>query len=191
MPTTRSGLMYGMESERPATMTALDVVAHAGNVLGQGKQEAGKMRKHWVYSAADRSLVVVSIRKNQWGLVLVHADGRVQQGQFVGRHKFHHQHSAFDGTHFYWDVWHAPRSCFMIGKSVAPYWTAVEPALDFTGWYRRYWRYRHGVGAEAVFDVSSVCGLTAGGGVGVMHDLSGLEWKRLAPPAGYPDARAQ
>lgn len=99
MPTTRSGLRYGTTETND--ISVFDLVTNVGNVLGQEKQEAGKMRKHWVYSSGGKCLVVVSIRKNMWGLVLVHENGRVEKGQYVGRHGFHHQHSSFDGKHFH------------------------------------------------------------------------------------------
>lgn len=58
----------------------------------------------------------------------------------------------------------------MLGKSIAPYWTAVEPVQELTGHYRKYWG-------------------MAGGAVGVMYDLSEIEWEKMAPPEGYPDAQ--
>lgn len=167
MPVTRSGRMYGKDDARPSAMTADEVVQHVNSVLGQQKQEKGATRKHWIYSAAGKRLVVVKIWKNRWGLILVHEDGRVQQGQYMGRHKFHHQHSSFDGTHFHWDVYYPATWSFMLGKSIAPYWTAVEPVGEFDGWHRRYWG-------------------MAGGAIGVMFNLSGITWKQMAPPAEYP-----
>lgn len=102
-----------------------------------------------------------------WGLVLVHENGRVQKGQYVRHHKFHHQHSAFDGRHFYWDVYYPKTWDFMLGKSFAPYWTAIQPVQKFDGWHRKFWG-------------------MAGGGIGVMYDLSQIEWAPLAPPERYP-----
>ena len=192
--TTRSGRVYGVEAKRADAMSVDEVIGHVGAVLGAGEQEKGKMRRHWVYSAEGKSLIQVSISKNCWGLVLVHEDGRVEQGQYVKRHNLHHQHSAFDGVNFYWDacvVGHG-RFEFMLGKSIAPYFTAVEPVQRFDGWHRRFWRHQGGVGADAVSDVTPVCDLSyggqtvAGGAVGVMYDLSGVTWKQLPPPAGYP-----
>ena len=165
---TRSGQIYGKDDrERYNVWNGRDVVEHVGRVLGVTKQEAGKQRRHWVYSAKGKCLLVVSISKNMWGLVLVHENGRVQQGQYVLRHKFHPQHSAFDGRHFYWDVYYPKTWDFMLGKSFAPYWTAIQPVQKFDGWHRKYWG-------------------MAGGGIGVMYDLSQIKWAPLAPPEGYP-----
>ena len=144
-----------------------DVVEHVGRVLGVTKQEAKKRDRHWVYSAEGKCLLVVSIGKNMWGLVLVHENGRVQQGQYLFRHKFHHQHSAFDGLYFYWNVYYPKTWDFMLGKSFAPYWTSIQTVQKFDGWHRKYWG-------------------MAGGGIGVMYDLSQIKWAPLAPPKGYP-----
>lgn len=176
---TRSGVVYGKDDRkaynvvRPGYIESWspdDVVSHVGRVLGGYKQDPGKQRRHWVYSAEGKSLVVVSIRKNMWGLVLVHENGRVQKGQYVRHHKFHHQHSAFDGRHFYWDVYYPATWTFLLGKSFAPYWTAIHPVEDMDGWHRKYW----GMASMAA---------------GIMYDLSEIEWTPLAPPPGYPKFR--
>lgn len=58
-------------------------------------------------------------------------------------------------------------SKFLLGKSIAPYWTAVHPVQKFDGWHRKYW------GME-------------GGAVGIMYDMSQIEWAPMPPPEDYP-----
>lgn len=135
------------------------------------KQVKGQERKHYVYFANGKALVLVSLfKKNRWGLVLVDEAGGVHQGQYV-KHRIHPYRSGFDGKYFYWDAY--INNFFVIGKSVAPYFTAVEPTRWADGW---------GVDPSTGKRGHNGWGEKAGGSHGVMWDLTSLKWQRVKPP---------
>jgi hypothetical protein len=166
--------MVKTRSQNMAEATPIQVLE---KLVPLDQQVKGKERKHYVYFAEGNALVLVSLfKRSKWGLVLIDKTGKVHQGQYV-KHKIHPRECGFDGTHFYWDAY--IDYFFVIGKSIAPYFTAVEP----TQWTDGYG-----------FDpVTGKPGHNGWGGVGkaggahdVMYDLTSLTWDRI--PAPYPGA---
>jgi hypothetical protein len=134
-----------------------------------GDRVKGNERKHHVYFADGKALVLVSIKKNKWGLVLVDEKGQLHQGQYV-KHRLYPHRSGFDGDHFYWEAY--IEHFFVLGKSVPPYFTSVEPTRWNDGW-----------GFDATPPHGRAghkgWGSKAGGAHGVMYDLSHLAWKQV------------
>ena len=136
-----------------------------------GDRIKGNERKHYVYFADGKAVVLISLfKKKQWGLVLVDEHGRCHQGQYV-RHKIYPHRCGYDGEHFYWEGF--IDHFFVIGKSVPPYFTPVEPTQWNDGWgfdRNSGKRGHHG------------WGIKAGGAHEVMHDLTHLSWKPIRAP---------
>lgn len=126
------------------------------------RQDPAKRRKHFVYTAEGKNLVLVSIAKTTWGLVLIDGDA-ITVGQYVKRYRMYPRKSVFDGEHFFWEGLHGPSCLFTAGKSLAPYWTTVKPPEQGFGMLFRGWR-------------------AAGGALDVMWDLSELAWTEVPPP---------
>jgi len=138
-------------------------------------QVENQKRKHWVFWANDRTVVLVRVAKNKWGLVLIDDKGHVIVGQYV-KHKIHPHNCGFDGYYFYWDAyidW-----MFVTGKSIAPYFTTVEKPTFVDG---------YGFEQESGRCVGrNGWGQLSGGAHGHMYDLSSLHFERLPPPSNYP-----
>lgn len=144
-----------------ATASTQDVMER---LVPPDRQVKGNERKHFVYYAEGKTLVLVGISKNKWGLILVDEQGNVKKGQYVARHRVSPHRCKFDGTHFYWFAFMAHEGyLFARGKSVAPYFSVVEPVIWADGWHVKDW---HG----------------AGGAHDIMYDLSSIPFQRVAPP---------
>jgi len=139
------------------------------------RQVKGQERKHWVYWANGQTLILVRVAKNKWGLVLVDDKGTVTKGQYV-KYKIHPHKCGFDGRYFYWDAyidW-----MFVTGKSIAPYFTAVEEPTFVDGW---------GVDSLTGRSVGrNGWAQRSGGAHGHMYDLTSLRFEQLRPPPDYP-----
>lgn len=160
MPITRS--------KAAANLTPQEAVE---KLVSEEDQDKGQVRKHYVYFAQNKTLILVSIfNKRRWGLILIDEKGKVHQGQYV-KQKIHPHKCGFDGEFFYWDAY--IDNFFVIGKSRPPYFTAVEPLQWNNGW-----------GFDAVTGKAGHKGWQehAGGVHEIMWDLSSLEWERIKAP---------
>lgn len=126
-------------------------------------QKHTKRRKHFAFYSNNKTLVLVSISKTEWGLVLIDEHGQPTIGQFVRHKKVLPHCCAFDGEFFYWEMYEPHTYSFICGKSIAPFFTAVEPVVVEGGWTRRSWPF-------------------AGGAHDIMWDLTSIRFKPLRAP---------
>lgn len=161
------------QARKAAMATARTTLEH---LVPPDQQVKGRERKHWVYWAEDHALVLVRAAKNKWGLVLIDDKGAVAMGQYV-KHRIHPHRCGFDGRHFYWDGYLGQSWDFIKAKSIAPYFTAVEPPTIVDG---------HGFDAEGHSIGRNGWAQMAGGAHECMYDLTTLQFERLPPPPGYP-----
>jgi hypothetical protein len=133
----------------------------------------GNERKHYVYFAKGKALVLVSLRKrNKWGLIMIDECGKMHKGQYV-KHRIHPHESGFDGTYFYWSGY--IDNLFANGKSIPPYFSVVEPVQWTDGW-----GFDPKTGKPSCDN-----GWGRGGAHGIMWDLTNIKFQPLPPPADY------
>jgi hypothetical protein len=138
-------------------------------------------KKHTIYTVDGNTLVLVHIKKSLWGLCTISKDGKVVQGQCL-KGKMYPNGSWFDGVHYHW-MYHDIKSHDVIcGKSMAPYFTAVQPVEKILSW-----SHSDSLGPNSKPTNHTKNYQKMGTTTQEMYDLSSMVWERIAPPEGYPN----
>lgn len=146
----------------------LETTQNLANIVDPEQQNIGNMRSHWIYTVDNKTLILVSISNDKWGLILMDEYG-TKQGQYINKHKIYPKNCIFDGVYFYWYMYNDRTYDYIQGKSIAPYFTVVEPVKITDGWSKT-----GGWKMDSTRPSS------------VMYDLSSLVWEKISPPSGYP-----